>query len=217
VNLKRSVKNRLFLVVLVVMIISALGVSVALANHISPVSLDASASGCSIKYTAEWGAGSDETSVEGHVVGYVNGVKRGEKWFDLPDWPTPYSTWNGRIWIGHSEWDSVEFYINSARVHLDRNCTTGEPQDWWFSVQDLGSTSQYVSDGSQACGVFDVQGWGAKTVDLTSYPNCTGEVSVVCLDGEGAWTDTNVHNFSQEGSVVQWFSSQEGTCAFFEK
>jgi hypothetical protein len=88
---------------------------------------------------------------------------------------------------------------------------------WVFSVADMGDTSDYVSDGVQACGVFDVLGHGEKTVDLTAYPNCEGDVSVMCLDGEGNWTDSTVHDLTQDGTIVQWTSGQEGTCAFFEK
>jgi hypothetical protein len=39
----------------------------------------------------------------------------------------------------------------------------------------------------------------------------------MCLDGDGNWTDGNVHNFAQDGTVVTFMSSQHGTCAFFEK
>lgn len=98
------------------------------------------------------------------------------------------------------------------------NCETDvETTYWCFSVLDMGDTAPYSSADYAPCGVFDVCSWGAKTVDLTAYPNCEGDVTVMCLDGEGNWTDTNVHNLTQDGTVVQWTSTQDGTCAFFEK
>jgi hypothetical protein len=129
-------------------------------------------------------------------------------------------TVSGKVFIGHVTYEKIAVEVNSAYFYTKYDndaCDTSGPQNWWFSVQDLGSTGQYASDGSQACGVFDVQGWGAKTVDLTAYPNCSGEVSVMCLDGEGNWTDSTIHNLAQDGTVVTFLSGQHGTCGFFEK
>lgn len=97
------------------------------------------------------------------------------------------------------------------------DCKGDEDPEWWFSVEDMGATDSYSYQGSLACGVFDVQGWGAKTVDLAAYPDCEGEVAVLCLDGDGQWTDGNITNLVQDGSVVTFMSSQHGTCAFFEQ
>lgn len=213
--------GRLLVTAVAVLVVAALGVSVALASHIDPVSVDATNKHCGLNVTVEWGLNADETSVDSYVVGYANGNKKGTESVNIADFQPDFSTWKGWVYVGHSEWDTVDLHVNDVVVtDIPYHCRAGYPQfmqTWWFSVQDLGSTSQYVSDGSQACGVFDVQGWGAKTVDLTAYPDCSGEVSVMCLDGEGNWTDTNVHNLTQNGTVVQWTSSQEGTCAFFEQ
>ena len=97
------------------------------------------------------------------------------------------------------------------------DCKGDEAPEWWFSVEDMGTTDNYSNDGNPACGVFDVQGWGAKTVDLAAYPTCEGAVSVLCLDGEGQWTGDTISNFVQDGTVVTFMSSQHGTCAFFEQ
>jgi hypothetical protein len=98
---------------------------------------------------------------------------------------------------------------------LNAGAPPDEDTGWTYSVDNLGDTTNYVNDGVEACGVFDVVSFGVKTVEMSEYPDCTGDVMVLCLDGEGNWTGENISNFSQAGGVVQFTSGQFGTCAFF--
>ena len=143
-----------------------------------------------------------------HKVDWTNTAK-----INHPQFAPPYTM---KVWYGQRD------ASGTPDIVVTDGCkgVAGEPvvhTYWVFSVADQGDTSAYVYDGVEACGVFDVLSFGIKTVDLLDYPNCEGHVMVMCLDGEGNWTDTNVVDFTQVGTVVQWTSTQHGTCAFFEE
>lgn len=92
--------------------------------------------------------------------------------------------------------------------------------DWNPFVMPETDTPNAVvpnADSLTPCGVFDVQGWGDKITTLADFPACSGPVTVMCLDGEGNWTDSTIHNLEQDGDVVTFTSGQDGTCGFFEQ
>jgi len=180
-------------------------------------------SGCSVYYdvtvspmgTPEWVS----------LWEYDNGNYNGLQLWDAHTFPGP-GTYDisGKFFVGEgSDGEKLELWYYDYNYNwtlldsLTFHCNGEEATNWNFSVEGMGDAASYSYNGTPACGVFDVLGWGAKTVDLNDYANCTGDVMVMCLDGEGNWTDVNVSNFTQEGTVVQWTSSQDGTCAFFEK
>jgi hypothetical protein len=215
---KKVVLTMLAVTVALVAVLVATGVAVAGG---SPPTGTLSARGCSLRFEIE-----NNFYPHARVVikpadsfGYSGDAQYNQVFhFDLSP--------SGRTFIEPN--DRVELKLTLQRADntglwiLDTidmsDCETDvETTYWCFSVLDMGDTTPYSSADYAPCGVFDVCSWGAKTVDLTAYPNCSGDVTVMCLDGEGNWTDTNIHNFTQDGTVVQWTSTQDGTCAFFEK
>jgi len=74
-----------------------------------------------------------------------------------------------------------------------------------------------TAEGALPCGVFDVNGWGAKYVGMADFPACTAPVTVMCLNSDGAWTAENVSNVVMQGDYeVDFTSSQHGLCALFD-
>ena len=72
--------------------------------------------------------------------------------------------------------------------------------------------------GATPCGVFDVNGWGAKYVGMGDFPGCTAPVTVMCLNGDGEWTADTVSDVVMHGDwEVDFISSQDGTCGLFEQ
>ena len=108
------------------------------------------------------------------------------------------------------------------------NCTTGqiirdkEKSEPYTGIYLLSSAEQapYLSvpnaSGAAACGVFNVNGWGAKYVGLADFPGCTAPVAVMCFNGDGVWTADNVTNVVMHGDwEVDFTSSQDGICGLF--
>ena len=99
----------------------------------------------------------------------------------------------------------------------DADCSV--TPDWYFSVDQLGASlpeaNVPATDGSLACGLFDVLSWGEKVVDLSLYPDCQGDVTVYCLNNVGEWTANNVSDVAQSDGVLTFTSSQDGTCGIF--
>jgi hypothetical protein len=74
------------------------------------------------------------------------------------------------------------------------------------------------SDGVNACGVFDVNGWGRKYIGLADFPNCTPpDLTVMCFDDMGGWTADNVKDvyIRPDGAELDFTSSQHGICGIF--
>lgn len=71
------------------------------------------------------------------------------------------------------------------------------------------------------CGVFDVKGFGPKTVLLKDFPKCASypKVWVYCLDGQAHWNSDNVSDFKhrEADGALDFTSAQEGICALFEQ
>jgi len=113
---------------------------------------------------------------------------------------------------------------------LTVNCSTGEvyhrpkPDAPYTGINLLsnGEQAPYLSvpnaDGATPCGVFDVNGWGAKYVGMGDFPGCTAPVTVMCLNGDGEWTGDTVSDVVMHGDwEVDFISSQDGTCGLFEQ
>ena len=219
-KISRRMLTRAVVVGLMMLLVLILAVA-ASANGPPPPTGSAHISGCSVYYDVTNLAPDGNQFIELWSHNGENWSFIGQDYYPYPG-PGPWNE-TGKFWVGSKHnGESLElWHWDSSWTLLDTfkfSCIPGaEIPDWYFSVEDLGSTAGYSDGGVQPCGVFDVQGWGAKTVDLTAYPACTGEVTVMCLNSEGNWTDANVSNLTQDGTVVQWTSSQDGTCAFFEK
>jgi hypothetical protein len=74
--------------------------------------------------------------------------------------------------------------------------------------------------GIRPCAVFDVGGWGFKSVDLKKYPACEGagnNVIVMCLTNTAEWTDLEVRNVvsTAGGLGVTFSATQHGACGVF--
>jgi hypothetical protein len=73
-------------------------------------------------------------------------------------------------------------------------------------------------EGVLPCGVFDVQGHGAKVATLSDYPSCAAaDYRVLCLNGEAQWNSDFVSNkkVHTNAGTIEFTSSQEGICAIF--
>jgi hypothetical protein len=93
-----------------------------------------------------------------------------------------------------------------------------DPNAWNpFVMPETGGPEADVANsaGVTPCGVFDVQGWGDKITTLADFPDCSGPVTVMCLDDKGDWVANNISDFAQDGDVVTFMSGQHGTCGFF--
>ena len=102
------------------------------------------------------------------------------------------------------------------------DCPSAPPP--YTGIQLLSSDEQAPSlsipnaAGATACGVFDVNGWGAKYVGMGDFPGCTAPVTVMCLNGDGEWTADTVSDVVMHGDwEVDFISSQDGTCGLFEQ
>ena len=81
-------------------------------------------------------------------------------------------------------------------------------------------------DGRTPCGVFDLatsgpqSGWGFKTADLTSWPDCQSHapsLEILCLNGDAQWVVPAFEDLSvsTDGLQLSWTSKQDGVCGFF--
>jgi hypothetical protein len=221
-KIPRRTLTRVVVLSLVVLLALTLVVSASAGGPVAPTG-SMHRSGCSIYYTATVTVDSGPIYIYLHDHGNTCGDVYINDQFTVPG-PGTYTV-SGKFRLG-SKYSGERFdlaanylYCGWQWVTLDTitySCPPGaEIPTWYFSVQGMDSTTSYSYNGIPACGVFDVLGHGIKTVDLLDYPNCEGNVMVMCLDGEGNWTDTNVVDFTQVGTVVQWTSTQHGTCAFF--
>ena len=79
-------------------------------------------------------------------------------------------------------------------------------------------------DGVLPCGIADIANWGLNMVyDLTvheEYAACLPympDVTVLCLDTEGNWSDTHISNMrpAADGKTVHVDISQHGLCGIF--
>jgi hypothetical protein len=75
-------------------------------------------------------------------------------------------------------------------------------------------------NGHSPCGVFSVCSHGSKSIAVQDYPSCAGagqNLTVYCMNGQGAWTNAAVSNVSvaADGSTVTFVVSQHGTCGLF--
>ena len=128
--------------------------------------------------------------------------------------------------------DELEFvvaYYRARPLDIDRayfQCPEKPPPDPPYTgIWLLGSTeaqAMYMAvpdaNGATACGVFDVNGWGAKYVGMGDFPGCTAPVTVMCLNGDGEWTADTVSDVVMHGDwEVDFISSQDGTCGLFEQ
>jgi hypothetical protein len=83
-------------------------------------------------------------------------------------------------------------------------------------VDAAGPMSVTLADGTQACGVFDVNGHGPKQVAFIDFPACTSEqIAVYCLSGDAQWVDDTVADLKIEGDQLTFTSNQDGTCGLF--
>jgi hypothetical protein len=54
-------------------------------------------------------------------------------------------------------------------------------------------------NGHSPCGVFSVCSHGSKSIAVQDYPSCAGagqNLTVYCMNGQGAWTNAAVSNVS---------------------
>ena len=129
----------------------------------------------------------------------------------------PYITRTMRLYIYAVEYGD---YIPGPEAIVDTSdADCSVTPDWYFSVDQLGASlpeaNVPATDGSLACGLFDVLSWGEKVVDLSLYPDCQGDVTVYCLNNVGEWTANNVSDVAQSDGVLTFTSSQDGTCGIF--
>ena len=185
--------------------------------------------GCTIRYSSDYDLGGDPPSLPDFAISIYRVDPGGDVYLgdlvylDLLD-PVFSGTASGSYFGKPGETYAFESWCGACgtfdrvEVTVPEDCRS-EPTNWWFSVNEIDDSflAEHAPspNGTLACGLFDVQGWGAKTVDLSAYPDCSGNVAVYCLDGEGNWTDSNIHNLKQDGTVVTFTSSQHGTCGFF--
>jgi hypothetical protein len=91
--------------------------------------------------------------------------------------------------------------------------------EWTLEVARLSDARPEAavpaSDGRLACGIFDLQGLGAKHADLTQYPNCPGVVDILCMSYDGQWVDQDIKDVTLTGSIIQFRSMRSGLCGFF--
>ena len=81
-----------------------------------------------------------------------------------------------------------------------------------------GDMAIKTAGGLTPCGVFNVNGFGQKRVNLSDYPACSAtSYRVLCLDGNAKWQPTNVSNvgMSTDKKQVTFTSAQEGACGLF--
>ena len=130
-----------------------------------------------------------------------------------------------RYTVPHNGTFDVRFYVNDGIAAFSIRCLPPEPKEAPYTGIVLLSEAEqapYLSipnaAGATPCGVFDVNGWGAKYVGMGDFPGCTAPVTVMCLTGEGAWTADTVSGVVMHGDwEVDFTSSQDGTCALFEQ
>ncbi len=96
-------------------------------------------------------------------------------------------------------------------------------------TSDPDNYEQFLSVPNEAgqlpCAAFDVQGWGAKWLNLDDFPACNAylpDVTVSCFKDEAGWSDVDVHDLAyhpmeefESGPVLTFTSSQDGVCAIF--
>lgn len=184
--------------------------------------------GCTIRFNSDYDLGGDPPGLPDFAVSIYEVKAGGDEWLaDLVylDLVGPYDGSVKGSYFGDpgkkyalESWCASCGVFDRVTVTVPEDCRS-EPTNWWFSVEQVNdpflASNAPSPDGTLACGLFDVQGWGAKTVDLSAYPDCTGDVVVYCLDGEGNWTGDTIHNLKQNGTVVTFTSGQHGTCGFF--
>lgn len=124
------------------------------------------------------------------------------------------------LWGVASDW--VEFECEATGAPI----TQTEDEDKYVPYTGIhtlspSSAAPFLSVPNEAgqtpCGVFDVNGWGTKYIGLADFPACSAPVTVLCLNADGQWTADNVKdvNYHPYGEV-DFTSSQDGHCAFFE-
>ena len=109
----------------------------------------------------------------------------------------------------------------SANIAFD--CSTGLP--WTPSVAPVtgSEAAPFLAvpgpGGAQACGVFNVLGHGAKIIQMSQFPNCTGPASkytVYCFTDHATWTNQYISNLAvDEDGNLTFTSGQHGHCALF--
>ena len=125
---------------------------------------------------------------------------------------------------GHPDGVLRSYAISGAEVLYYQGHACSSKEEPYTGIQLLSSDEQapYLSvpnaAGATACGVFDVNGWGAKYVGMGDFPGCTAPVTVMCLNGDGEWTADTVSDVVMHGDwEVDFISSQDGTCGLFEQ
>jgi len=119
----------------------------------------------------------------------------------------------------------IHWEVDTGTATFHFHCYPPEgPEPPYTGINLLSDAEQvpYLSvpnaDGATPCGVFDVNGWGAKYVGMGDFPGCTAPVTVMCFTGDGAWTADTVSGVVMHGTwEVDFTSSQDGTCALFEQ
>jgi hypothetical protein len=191
-----------------------LAVSTALATHAwTPESITCNPRSHSVTVTG-YLAETNGNSIGGDL--YVDGVNEG--WYQENPSGSPgiYS-----ITITHPDIDygtTVEV-VDSENEAVETDCREkGEPVIPYTGIYLMSPAAQapYMQGDNPPCGVFDVNGWGAKYVGLGDFPGCTAPVTVMCLNGEGEWTADNVSGVVMKGDwEVDFISHQDGICALF--
>jgi len=123
--------------------------------------------------------------------------------------------------IGDSFKITLELYIDGDKV----DDTTGT-----FNCEGEGSLPDYIpaviilgegavnDEGVATCGLFDVDGWGIKIIDLDVVPDCkqyAPNLTVQCLKDGGGWTDAEIYNLRFDTENMIFDSKQHGTCGLF--
>ena len=87
---------------------------------------------------------------------------------------------------------------------------------------DLPEASIASTGPEIPCGIFDVNGHGWKFVGQADFPACQqlvqagGTLEVLCLTGDGVWTDESVSGtYLHDDVEIQFLSGQHGICGFF--
>ena len=204
---------RLGLLTLPLVLALTLAVSSALATHAwTPQSIKCNPRTHSVTVTGYFADPSGGNTIGGAL--YVNGNFLGY-YVDYPvGSPGTYSITmtNSAIKYGSSV-----MVVDDENETVETSCHD-KAEEPYTGIVLLSSADQapYMQGDNAPCGVFNVNGWGAKYVGLGDFPGCTAPVTVMCLNGDGAWTADTVSGVVMHGDwEVDFISHQDGICGLF--